>query len=410
MINLESRPIQTKVKHEILQEYLASWGYIITMGLRGAYLKAQQSDRKLSTRFVYVDCFSYMGAYSPEEGQPIYGSPIIGVNAIDRIASNFRQQNLVTPDTYTILVEENKDNYRVLLDTLKQCNLDNRIRETTNFQSLKPGEIALINDDYTRHLKALIDFTNRNFTWSFYLLDPYGPKSIPLDFVQRIISQEHTDVIINLMYQDLHKKTGSAAKNHPDPRHISLLGYWDAVYGDNSWRNIAQKYYAEEISKEEMENRLVELYRNILLDKDAELAVKRIPLRFPDKDRTMFYLFLTTHDGTGALKMNEILDGAKISEFAYREKAKAPDQKSFFDLDLLPDPMRSQQNETNIDDIANAIYKIGMKQTLTFRSLLAQLADTPYYIDQVRKAMTKLKRSHKCTYNDLSHKDLITFT
>ena len=69
MAQLEKRPIQTKVKHEILNEYLRHWGYIITMGLTGTYYQARESGASLSTRFIYVDCLSFMGAYAPENNR-----------------------------------------------------------------------------------------------------------------------------------------------------------------------------------------------------------------------------------------------------------------------------------------------------------------------------------------------------
>ncbi|MBL8155767.1 MAG: three-Cys-motif partner protein TcmP [Anaerolineae bacterium] len=410
-MSLEPRPTQTRIKHEILQEYLKSWGYIITGGLRSIYSRVTPSSRKLTTRFVYVDCFAYKGAYAPENGIEVFGSPIIGIDSLDRLAHHFVEQNGVFPDTYAILVEEDKENYRFLLNLLNN-KYPSRVRETTDLSSLQSGEIAIINDDYTHWIDQISDFTGQQYTWTFYLLDPYGPKGLQLDVVGRIISQEHADVIINLMYQDLHKKTGSAAKAQPYQGHTPHLEYWDRLYGSQGWRQISDRYYTGQIDKEQMEADLVDLYRKVLMEYDASVAVKRIPLKFEDRDRTMFYLFLTTHDGTGALKMNEILDGAKIKEYDYRQEARTLRtlQPTLFDLDPHEDPLRPQPGDHDIDEVARLIHATFAGKTVTFREVLAALADRPFYEDQVKKAMTRLKKSNTCHYDKLSHREQIRFT
>jgi three-Cys-motif partner protein len=407
MPDLESRPIQTKVKHEILRQYIRHWGFIITNGLSGVYVASQSQQKHLTSRFVYVDCLAYRGIYLAEEGQSVFGSPLIGVECMDKLAANFKDVNGISPDTNCIFVEENKTNFNMLIQTLEQQGYAKRIKQTTEFNTLKPGEIAVINADYTKHIDKIIAFTSRLYTWSLYFLDPYGPKPVPLDVVSRIIQQEHTDTIINLMYQDLHKKTGSASKDKPYPKHVPLLENWDAVYGGQEWRQIAKRYDSEEIDKEKMEEELVDLYKTVLRAVDSSLAVKRVPLKFEVQERTMFYLFLTTHDGTGALKMNEILQDAKISEYDYREKLKTSTQTSMFDV--LPDPARPKQLESDASALALMIYQSCKNEVVTFKDILVRFADTPFYLDHLKKAMTKLKREKKCSYQELTHKAHITF-
>jgi three-Cys-motif partner protein len=411
MAELEPRPVQTKVKHEILEEYLMQWGYIVTGGLIGTYAKARNDGRTLRTRFVYVDCFSYRGEYAPENGEPAYGSPLIGIRSFQRLSEHFFARNGTMPETYFILVEEERNNYRILLETLARFGVGDRVRESPSLTTLNPGEIALFNSDYTRLIDQILDFTDRDYIWSFYLLDPYGPKGLQFDIVRRIVEQEYSDVVINLMYQDLHKKTGIVVKEELSPEEYLLLQHWDAVYGGDLWHEIAERYYRDEISKEEMERELVELYKKILLTADKSLAVKRIPLKFEDKERTMFYLFLTTHDGTGAAKMNEILDGAHITQYDYRQYVRKEKlgQMTMFDIGVA-DPSRPQDPKHDIDDIADKIYELCKGSQLEFRQVLARLADMPYHLDNVKKAMTQLKKSKKCSYDELKNKNLIRFS
>jgi len=48
-----------------------------------------------------------------------------------------------------------------------------RIQETDNFSQLRSGEIALINGDFHQYIQQLLQFTSQEYTWSFYLVDPY---------------------------------------------------------------------------------------------------------------------------------------------------------------------------------------------------------------------------------------------
>src|SRR4051794_2932284 len=80
---VEPRSTQTKVKHTILEKYLKAWGGIIVNGLRG--------DQVKDVHFIYIDCNASFGRYNGEledsvinrEAQTIWGSPIIGVKALD---------------------------------------------------------------------------------------------------------------------------------------------------------------------------------------------------------------------------------------------------------------------------------------------------------------------------------------
>lgn len=409
MTDLLKRLTQTAVKHEILQQYLEAWRYIVTSGLSGVYEKANRTGRHLVSRFVYVDCFSFTGQYAPENNQAIYGSPVIGIASMDQLKTAFQERNIVAPEVFTILVEKERDNYQALLRTLHELGYGDRVKETSDFYKLKSGEIAVINGDYQDYLDRILAFTSRDYTWSFYFVDPYGPKSIPLSAVSRIVNQRYADVIINLPYQDLHKKTGSAAKEEPDPNHVPILEQYDAVYGNQAWRNIAQNYYSDQIDRERMEDELVTLYQQVLSDKSTDLAVKRIPLKFEDKERTMFYLFLTTHDGTGALKMNEILMNAKIREYDYRERARSSRTGQLSLFAEIQDPSRPINPEQDLKEIADEIFRLCKGESISFRSVLARLANTPYYEVNVRKAMTILKKSGKCSYSTLGHKEIITF-
>ena len=59
-------------------------------------------------------------------------------------------------------------------------------------------------------------------------------------FVSQIIQCPKHDVIINMPYQDLYKKCGSATKSTPEPIEIELLKNYNEMFGHSRWQKIAQ--------------------------------------------------------------------------------------------------------------------------------------------------------------------------
>src|SRR5215210_1663174 len=88
------RTTQAKIKHTILDRYLSVWGRIIINALRGHIRRAQALGRPFDLHFVYVDCNAFSGRYPGEledvvagrAAGTVYGSPVIGVRALDRVA------------------------------------------------------------------------------------------------------------------------------------------------------------------------------------------------------------------------------------------------------------------------------------------------------------------------------------
>ena len=417
MSYLQPRPTQTQVKHLVLKEYIRRWGFIISNGLRRSAQQYGTSSRPFKVRFIYVDCFAHTGKYGPdievENNEAVFGSPIIGIEALDGIQKYAIDNWGFAPEIYSILIEQNEDFCNQLKETLVQRGFGNRIRETSDFLNLNTNEIAIVRGDYLDYLQSLLAFTSLKFTWAFYLLDPYGPKGIPFGAVGPIISQKHADVMINFPYQELHKKSRSAAENIPIHKgHSQRL---DDMFGTKEWRGIPKRYFGVESNErsEQMESELVDFYHERLQKKDGDLAVKSIRLRFPDKERTMFYLFLTTHDPTGALALNEILDEASLREYELREthkrQVKLGGQTSFLGT-VMEDPGKPTIIRPDTPEIADAIYNTCSGETITFKEVQRRLCDESFYPSELKKAMTVLKRKKVAKYNKLNNRTEIVFS
>jgi three-Cys-motif partner protein len=438
MTKLEARNTQTRVKHEILSSYLDTWGGIIVSGLRNARPRARH--------FVYVDCFSFLGRYSGEkeeqiqnrETKEVFGSPVIGINALDKLLVHSKKMG-VDIRVSTILVEKEKKIFNGLKETLLLAGYQNRIEETKDFFKLRNGQIAIVNADATQIIDELLAYTTQPDTWAFYLIDPYGPSGIPYDFVKKIVSKDKHDVMINFIYEDLLRKTGMCLKERPSSSERQLVDYWTKAFGGEWWKEIArQTLLAEEdnrylreavgeygegmvINPEQLieikEQKFISAYRDVLHSMDKSLVTKLVNLRFGDKERTMFYLFLTTHDPSGALELNRILYDAKYLEYELRyrlsiAKKTAPPANQMFLIPpeeiKVPEYERVPRPQSN--DIESYIFNRFCGQTLSRKEVYYELTHTDYFPSEIDKALRHLRNNNKAKFEgSLGHRTNITF-
>jgi three-Cys-motif partner protein len=405
-----------------------------------------RNARPRPRHFVYVDCFSFTGRYSGEkedeiqqrQSKEVFGSPIIGINALDKLLAHSQKMG-VDIRVSSILVERDKKVFNGLKESLQLAGFRNRIEETNDFSRLKNGQIAVVNTDATQIVDELLAYTTQPDTWAFYLVDPYGPSGIPYEFVKKIVSKDKHDVMINFIFEDLLRKTGMCLKENPTSSEKQLVEYWTKAFGGDWWKEIArQTLLAEEENKylkealgeygesivvnpeqlvEVKEQRFVSAYRDVLHSMDNSLVTKLVNLRFGDKERTMFYLFLTTHDPSGALELNKILYEAKYLEYELRyrlnmAKKTAPPANQMF---LIPPeeikvPEYERMPRPRSEEIESHILNRFLGQTLSRKDIYYELAHTDYFPTEIDKALRHLRSNGKAKFDgDLNHRTIIKF-
>lgn len=404
---MKKRDIQTRVKHQILEDYLVRWSSIIINGWREPL---RQFPAKFEARLVYVDCFAFEGRYT-ENGETVKGSPIIGIEAIDRAVEFSKTQIGFAPRSNVILFEYEKPKYDSLLLTLKDYGYAERVSTEPNFDTLRDGQIMAIYGNYHDYIEMCLKFSSRKYTQAFYFLDTYGAKGIPLQIVGRIIAQPHHDTVINFPYYDIGKKTGSVLKGTKE--HELHISYIDEMYGTSIWQD-GVELISQSGEFDLMEEGLVQFYLRTLQKQDPNLALKLIGLDFPDKERTIYYLILTTHDPTGALAMNEILDQARISEYDLRKqhrimKYQDPGQLSMFSDADIDDPLRPTANEADATVVAQIIFELCKGEEITLRDVAKRMVDEPYYYEDIKAAMTALKKQKRVSYGKLANTQRMKF-
>lgn len=126
---LKVRDTQTQVKHLILSKYLAEWAGVIINGLAKIAQYRLSQGLPVTTRLLYVDGFSFTGRYAGDasaivrqEG-PTWGSPLLGIQALDK-ARQFAQEMYQFPiETAAILVEDDAEDFQELLESLRLAGL-----------------------------------------------------------------------------------------------------------------------------------------------------------------------------------------------------------------------------------------------------------------------------------------------
>lgn len=420
------RSTQTKVKHQILEAYLERWMGIIFWGIKKSPVTIVQRPH-----FVYVDAFSYTGKYpegdidNPNSG-PVYGSPVIGIQQLDQFAQYARKENFPIRRN-VILLEKDTDTYRNLLSTLDEIGVGDRVRETTDFHSLHDGEIAVANVDATEMGQVLTDYTDQNYTWAFYLLDPYGGSGIPYDFVRQIVSGPHHDVMINFIYLAFLRDLALVLKPDEElsPAEKKKISLWSNVYGENEWTGVYVDYqfnidttYGRGMSKDEATRIAASRYADVLQSMDQDITVKTIALQFPDRDRIMLYLFLTTHDPTGALAMNEVLYKANLLEQEIRQKVRLEKRIRDSGQAMLPGLakafMEEQIDKTPRPDVVEIEEELISRfsgKRINLRTIYRGLVDTDFFPSEIKKALQRLRKKKIVDYpGKLTNRTYITFS
>jgi three-Cys-motif partner protein len=378
---------------------------------------------------LYVDGFSHTGRYTGDTGEilrdnvpnaPTWGSPIIGILALNK-AKEYAEKRGLPLETAVILTERETGYFEELKHSLEEAGVaDQVVYNPPNAASglaIADGQIVAIHGDFLSHLDTILHAARMQYTYSFILLDPWGPTGIPYSAVSPIVSLPNADVMINLMYLDLHRRQGyltRAADVTPNPTDEQLLENYDEMFGSSAWRGIVKRIADDIPTKSErgkpVEEALVTHYAERLRAADSAIAVKHIDLEFPDQDRTMFYLYLTTHDPTGALALNEVLHKAKLTEHGLKlhfqmakwiheitamdRQVEESGQLRMFDMPIeQPElPPVEDTREVDIPALAVAIYDEFQGQTKTVRQIYTALAISSLFAKEFNYALARMKK------------------
>ena len=271
----------TAAKHSILRRYLQAY-----------YPKMSSAQGRL----VFVDGFAGPGEY--EGGEP--GSPVVALNALT--GHNYFKR-MSGCEFVFLFVEERRDRF----DNLKAI-LDERDDPTNVVVETRCGT-------FEEHMdKVLADLGERGMAPAFVMVDPFGPKGLPLSLLRRLAQFPKTELLVSFMYEPIDRFLKT-------PEFQSPL---DELFGGRDWR------VALDLGPSDKKTFLSELYAAQLQD----IGMKYVRL-FEMKDagnRTEYFLAFATHSKVGLRAIKDAMwkvdeaGGLVFSDFT----APSPDQGTLF--------------------------------------------------------------------------------
>lgn len=262
---------QTKIKHQVLKEYIDKWIKIV-----GSYSKLN-----------YFDCFGGCGAYI-EKNKIYYGSPVITGKIIDQNNLKLnRQVNLIIID----LEKENTDNIKKIFEF-------NKIK-------VKP---YIINNDFDNEINKILD--TGTLAPTFFFIDPFGFR-IKYSTLQRIMKNPKSEVLLNFMFNSINRFLIDSLENTLND-----------LFGTDKWKQ------AKSLSGKKRENLLKDIFENNL--RNIANFVYSYRINFPNIDRTYYYLIHLTNHRKGCSIFKSCF--ANINNGNIEFKGKKKNEMTFFDI------------------------------------------------------------------------------
>lgn len=248
----------TRVKHILLEKYLAAWVPILG---------------KWNPKICYFDGFAGRGEYA--DGS--LGSPIIALRTADVLAKYYGEMLF-------IFIEKDKNNFRNLEDILK--------REKSSITNIDKMEIITENDEFANVIEEIFSYLEEKksvLVPSFFFIDPFGFGGIPFEIIKRILSNPKTEVFFTFMVREI-----SRFLKNPFLRETLTR-----LFGTNEWEKI--------IEAPDREKALVELYRKQLHESAEVKYTWHFKVSESEKFRTLYYLIHATNNFKGHSIMKQIM-------------------------------------------------------------------------------------------------------
>lgn len=285
----------TKIKHELLRQYISTWM---------AILFSNQKRYKKNQIVVYFDGFAGPGAYFVDENkkQMCPGSPVIVAETANKFIDKDIKRRVVM-----FCIDNNKKCIELLGPTLQGIN-----RHNQNWKIHYADFNKKIND-----ILDEIEKSNLSQQPMFFFIDPFGYAGYPMETITRILKYPRSEVFINFMV-------------------YAVVRFWEEeraedrmfeLFGSNKYKNVDKSTNSE---KRQL------FFLNLYCKNLAEIARAKFVMPFrvntPGQGTRPRYYLIHASQHKKALRVMK--DGmARVSDVSYRFVAigvKTP-QMSFFE-------------------------------------------------------------------------------
>ncbi len=283
----------TKIKHQLLNDYLGVWMPI---------MYSQQSRVGKEKKLIYVDGFAGPGEYWSDEtkSSKVKGSPIIAAEKANKYIDEDSTRKFLI-----IAIDSDKrcvNNLRPILQQINKHEQSWQVLYTTFEQGM---------DELFRYLEE----NNAHIAPTFFFIDPFGYSGFTMETMERILKHPRTELFINFMHYDINR----FLQTDHSQQHLQSL------FGCDEYRNTMN------LNSDRKTSYLVDLYCKKLKEKTNGLYILPFRMNTPGQGRRPRYFLIHVSQHIKALKeMKNRM--AKTSSQSFRFEAIGLDPYRQLDL------------------------------------------------------------------------------
>ena len=310
---------------------------------------------------------------------------------------------------HVVLADEDPGLLIRLEDELDRVGMGGRVRRTRDVASIVAGEIGLVESSFAALSAGLVDAMGESA--ALVRLAPLSARALPWTALQPIASRAETELLLRFPAEDFHKQarvTGPIADFPPNIRR--LVEGCSALLGDgrHGWL-AAWRYAVRREGADAALEAVVDRYRELVAGAGEERIVRAQRL---GSGAQSVHLLLATSDPAHVLELNgAIADGgadplppATVGAVQEPEPDAADEQPPA--LDLFPvTPALPKPRGPDLRAVADELHARHRGSLVAYADLLATLADSGLTPEQVREALSILKRAGQAAYRSLDAAD-----
>lgn len=309
-----------------------------------------------------------------------------------------------------VLADEDPGLLVRLEDELDRLGAGGRVRRTRDVASIQSGEIGLVESSFAALSAGLVDAMGDSA--ALVRLAPLSARALPWTALQPIASRDDTELLLRFPAEDFHKQarvTGPIADFPPNIRRLvegcsALLG--DGRHGWlSAWRDAVRRDGMDAAL-----DAVVDRYRELIVGAGEGRVVRAQRL---GSRADSIHLLLATSNPAHVLELNGAIADGGADPLPPAITAAQPEPEpevveAPVALDLFPvppPPVEPKPRGPDLRAVADDLHGRHRGSLVAYPGLLATLAESGLTPEQVREALSILKREGRAAYRSLDAAD-----
>ena len=263
---------QTRIKHQVLDSYLAAFSVILTRG----------NPMGQRTNLHYIDGFAGRGAY--QDGEP--GSPIIAMQVADKVFKDTQGKAVL----------------KIQAIELDDENFESLHSETRKAAQLHPdASVQLHHGSFVEHIGPIVSRLG-TVEYAFIFIDPFGYKdAVEFERVVNLISRPRTEVFITFMSHNISRYLSDSTATK-DKTMAEIIGnqQLQQLKGMKDRQEMLVKLYGEQIQTMAKAQGI----ENVLIYTTG--------VKYEDQEQNIYHLIHVSRDAKARLEMEKAVKRASL--------------------------------------------------------------------------------------------------